>query len=423
MRTLPGEGSFNKTTLANGLRVVTEKIPSVRSVSLGVWIETGSRHETLEENGISHLIEHMVFKGTRSRNAREIATELESVGGSINAFTSRENTCYNARVIDSHLDKAVDVLADLTCNARITPVNLKREKMVILEEIKESFDNPGDRIHDIFAESYWGGHPLGRPILGTAENVINFPRKKVVEYIKQQYRTGSVVVAAAGNISHRKLVRLVKEKFSLEPGKAKPALPAERKSGKIIRCVKGKNAQTHVCLGFPGPAYAYPNKMAALMVNTYLGSGMSCVMFQKVREEKGLVYSVYTYQDYYRDAGIFGVYLGTDKKHVALAVEIVLRELDRMKKHRLPSLKMYKLKEQLRGQLALGMESTTARMSRIARYELYLGQYRSFNKTLSEINKITSSNILEYTNQTFDRPSIVIATLGPVDRKELEKVV
>ncbi len=423
MRTLHGAGIYHKTILPNGLRVITEKIPSVRSVSLGVWIETGSRYGTSEENGLTHLIEHMVFKGTKTRNSKTISTELESVGGSLNAFTSREHTCYNARVIDTHLDIAVDILADLTCNATITPVNLKREKMVILEEIKESFENPGDRIHDIFAEVYWEGHPLGMPILGSAENVLRFPRKAVVNFIKQHYRTESVVVAATGNVSHQKLVRLVKEKINLEPGKAKPFIPATRTNKHIIHCVNGTNQQTHVCLGFPGPKYAYPKKMAALAVNTYLGSGMSCVMFQKVREEKGLAYSVYTYQDYYHDAGIFGVYLGTDKKHVAMAVDIVLRELERMKKRRMSSLKLKQLKDQLRGQLVLGMESTPVRMSRLARYELYLGTYRSFEKTFKEIDNITSSDILEYANQTFDRSAVVITTLGPVNRKELEKTV
>ncbi len=415
--------SLNKSVLPNGIRVVSEKIPTVRSVSLGVWLETGSRYETASEQGISHLIEHMVFKGTRKRSAKEIALSLESVGGLLNAFTSREYTCYSARVLDEYLDLAIDVLADMTCGARFTPTNLKREKLVILEEIKEAYDHPSDRIHDIFAQTFWDGHPLGQPILGTAESVTSFPRSLVIDYIKRYYRTGSVIVAAAGNLSHRKLVRLVKNLFTLPEGNGLKAEPARRGAVPNVTIVPADNVQTHVCLGFSAPLYAYPRKMAALAMNMYLGGGMSSVLFQKIREEKGLVYTVGTYQDYYRDSGIFGVYLSTDQTNIAQAVDITLKELARMQKRKLPGDKLTMLKDQLKGHMSLGMESTNARMSRLAKHEMYLGEYKSFDASLKEIDAITASALLEYANQFFDRSSLALATLGPVDRTALERVL
>jgi predicted Zn-dependent peptidase len=417
------EGVYHKTVLSNGLRIVTEMMPSVRSVTIGIWIDVGSRHERPELNGVTHFIEHMAFKGTKRRTAKQIAAELESHGGSLNAFTSREHTCFAARVLDDHLDIAVDVLADITCNLTMTPLSIRREKMVVCEEIKEVEDNPSDHIHDLFARTFWGKHPLGQPILGTKDSVTGLQRNLIVDYLKQHYRAASVVVAAAGCVSHNKLVRLVKEKFNFPDGKAEQAEKANRPPEQRIKLAANSNSQTHLCLGYPGFEYSSNLKMAVLALNTYLGGGMSSVLFQKIREEQGLAYATYTYHDFYRDAGVFGAYLGTDKKHLQQAVDIILTELKRLRKRRIPDAKLDTIKGQMKGSLALGMESTSSRMNRLARLELMLQDYEPHRQTLKGVDKITSSEILAAANRIFDNSSVTIAVLGPVEKKALDNIL
>ncbi len=415
---------YNKTTLGNGLRVVTEFMPSMRSVALGVWVDVGSRNETLPENGVSHLVEHMLFKGTQRRNARQLAAAIENLGGVLNAFTSREQTCYTARILDAHLETAIDVLADQTCNSTLTPLHLSREKQVIVEEIKESVDNPSDRVHDLFAAAYWGDHSLGRPILGTAENIVNMSRSVVRDYVARQYRAGSVVVSAAGSVKHDDLVNLVKKYFTFGDGNAVAPEPAARRSEQQVS-IHGdnKSAQTHVVIGWPGLAYNDNKKMAALALNNYLGGGMSSVLFQKIREDKGLAYSVYTYHDFYRDSGIVGAYVATDGTHLAEATSIILEETDKLKRRRLPKSRVDEIKEQLKGHLTLSMESTTSHMNRMARQELMMGEYQSLAEILKQIDAVTPSDILELANLMFNRSAVTITALGPVKKNALDHVV
>jgi len=412
-----------KTVLSNGLRVVTEKIPSVRSITLGVWIDVGSRYESPTETGISHLIEHMLFKGTKKRSAKQIAQELESVGGSINAFTSKEHTCYTARFVDDHLEIATDILADITCNSRLTPVNLEMEKKVIMEEIKESFENPSDRIHDIFSETIWGDQPIGRPILGDMKSVASFQKRDMAEYMKKYYRTGSVVIAAAGNVSHKKMVDLVNKKFVFPKGNCNLADPISIPDKRQTMFANSSNSQVHLCLGFTGPKFDSKYRMPALAVNTYLSGGMSSVLFQKIREQKGLAYSIYSYLDLYKDSGLFGTYAGTDKGRAAECIDIILKEFDRLKKRRISATDLKQIKDQFKGQFALGMESTSARMNRIARLEFYLGSYRTFDQTIKDIDKVTSSEILEYVNMTMDRKKLALAVLGPAKKSDIKKIL
>jgi len=408
-------GLFQKTTLKNGLRVITEKIPSVRSISIGIWIDVGSRNEKPSENGLSHFIEHMVFKGTRRRTAKQIASSLESIGGSLNGFTSREHTCFTARVLDLYLEEAIDVLADMSCNSSFTPVNLKREGQVICEEIKEVLDNPADYIHDLFSQTYWGKNPLGQAIMGSPENIQGMTRSKMLKFMKRNYKASSVVVAASGSISHSKLVRLVCEKFNFENGSAEPMEAPFRTRERDIKIVRDKNQQTHYCIGFPGVAYLNPEKITVMVLNSYLGGGMSSALFQKIREEKGLAYTVYSYQDIYRDSGIFGVYMGTDDTHLLEAHNIILKEIRKLKRNRLPSSRLAQVKAQLKGHLLLGMESTSNSMSRIARQELMSGKFYSLKQVINKIDKVTSSNLLNMANQIFDESKMAISVLGPVD--------
>jgi len=414
---------YQKTTLKNGLRVVTIGMPSVRSISLGVWVDVGSRNEQRQESGVTHLIEHTVFKGTRNRTAKQIASSLESLGGSLNAFTSKEQTCYNARIIDEHLDVALDVVADLICNATLTPVNLGREKQVIYEEIKECRDMPSDHINDLFATAYWGKHPLGRPILGDAQTLAKIKRSQVTGYIDRNYRSGSIVVAAAGSVSHRKLVRLVREKLCFRPGVSEPFVKAERTLPRNILFEPTRNHQVHLCLGYPGPDYASAEKLTALVAQAYLGGGMSSVLFQKIREEKGLAYTVYTFNEFYRDGGVFGTYMAADRKNLRPCIEITLKELQRMKRRRLPSDKLDQVKSQIKGQLTLGMESTYSRMNRMARLELMTGSYVSLARTLEAIDKVSSSQVLELCNRTLDNDSLALAVLGAADKSVLKNVL
>ena len=413
---------YRKTTLRNGVRVVTEKLPSVRSISIGVWIDVGSRNEKPDESGLSHFIEHLVFKGTRSRNARQIASALESVGGSLNAFTSREQTCFTARVLDEFLPEAMDVLADITCRATFTPTNINRERLVICEEIKESLDNPSDYVHDLFARTYWGKHPLGQPIMGTIDTMAAMPRARLMKFINRHYRSESIVIAASGSISHDRLVKMVRRKFNFPEGKAEPAPPAERIDAERLVLQSDNSAQTQFCLGFPGLAYADQRKMAMMVLSSYLGGGMSSVLFQKIREQRGLAYSVYAYHDFFRDSGIFGFYLGTDKKYVRKAHDLIITECRRLKKRRLSSNILDKVKAQLKGHLTLGMEATSNRMSRIGRQELLIGEYFTLGQAIDAIDRVTPSDVLGLARLTFDESQIAITALGPVDKKAFADV-
>jgi len=415
-RTSSKNGFFRKTVLKNGLRVITEKIPSVRSISIGIWIDVGSRNEKPNENGLSHFIEHMVFKGTGKRNVRQIAASLESLGGSLNGFTSREHTCYVARVLDEYLFEAVDVLADLTCNATFKTAHMKREALVICEEIKEVFDNPTDRVHDLFSKTYWGKDPLGQPIMGDGKIILGMTRPRLLDFYKRHYINGAVVVAACGSVSHNRLVQLVKDKFSFNDLPAEPEPAAERTREKDVKVVRIRNKQAHLCLGFPGVGYSDEMKLAAQALNIYLGDGMSSVLFQKIREERGLAYSVYTYNDHYRDNGLFGVYLGTDDQRLRQAFELIMKELKLARKRKISGSLLEQIKAQLKGHLILGMESTSGRMSRIARQELINARYQTTKQLINKINRISGSSILEVANRILDDSRMAVTALGPVNR-------
>ncbi|UCC43203.1 MAG: insulinase family protein [Candidatus Zixiibacteriota bacterium] len=406
---------YRRTTLRNGLRVVTERLPSVRSVSIGVWIDVGSRNEVPQENGLSHFLEHMVFKGTRRRSAKQIASSLESIGGGLNGFTSREHTCFTARILDQHLEEAVDVLADICCNATLTNTNVQKERLVISEEIKESLDTPSDHIHDLFAATFWGDHPLGRPIMGSPDNILSLTRKNLLAFRKQNYRSTRVVVAASGSVSHEKLVRLVRRSFEFAGGSSNSLSAPRRSEPRAISIKSNSNSQAHFCLGYPGVKYSDREKPAILILNSYLGGGMSSVLFQKIREERGLAYSVYTYHDFFRDCGIFGAYIGTDKDHLRLAYDVIQKEFKKVKTRKIPSATIDRTKEQIKGQVTLSLESTMARMNRLARLELLTQDFTTLSESFQEIEQVTPSDILEVANQVFDDDEMAMAVLGPVD--------
>lgn len=414
---------YRKTVLENGLRVVSNEMPWVRSVSIGVWIDCGSREEKPEENGISHLMEHLAFKGTKKRSAREIALALESVGGSINAFTGREHTCYYAKVLEEHLEVAIEILSDILKNSLFRPLDLKREKSVIIEEIMDTQDTPGDLVFDLFMESLWGKHPMGRPIMGTLQSVPGLRRKQVLDYFQRNYTYPRVVIAACGKVNHNKLVKGVEKKFRFN----QQAAEKSREQKDLVpfpskKVTKRKSAQTHVCLGLPGFPFTHPQKYPALILSNILGGGMSSRLFQKIREEMGLAYNVYSFSDFFKDGGVFGIYLGTNQKKLTSAVNSILKEILSIKRKNISRKELDHAKYQLKGGLILGAESSAYQMNRLARHELFFQDFFSLDRTISLIDKVKAQDVAEVSNRLLDWDKLCVTVLGPADKKILSKI-
>jgi predicted Zn-dependent peptidase len=414
---------YKKTILENGIRVVTERIDFVRSITIGVWIDVGSRDEKEDEAGASHFIEHMLFKGTKKRSAKEIAASLESVGGSLNAFTGREHTCYFARVLDEHLDKALDVLSDIVTNPRFNPAHLQRERKVIISEIKELEDSPADLVHDLLMNTIWRENPLGRSIIGSTESVQKLSRRKLLDFMKRSYTTPRMVIAASGNLEHEELINRIKRKFKLRSD-SPPAQDETVSSGggPNRHVVRKGTAQTHICLGTPMFPYRDKRRYAALVLSNILGGGMSSRLFQSIREKLGLVYSVYSFLDFFEDTGIFGIYVGTHKKNSAWVMQLVVKEIKRLKRDTLSSAELTHAKYQLKGNLLLALENTSNRMNRLARYELLLNDYVGVDKSISLINKIKAKDLVELACEFFTPDRLSAVVLGPVGNSTLGKV-
>jgi predicted Zn-dependent peptidase len=387
--------SYRRTVLPSGLRVISEAVPGVRSVSVGIWIDVGSRFESRRINGLSHLIEHMTFKGTPRRSAQQIVHEFESRGGAINAFTSREQTCYYAKVLDLHLPGAIDVLADIVLHSLYDPRELVREQKVIVEEIKDVRDTPSDWVHDLFAEVHWGRADLGLPVLGLKTSVLRAGRADIMRYRRSHYRPDNMIVAASGAVDHARLVRLASAAFrGLKPAaQRRPRAPRARVRGGMK--VYGRpSQQTHLVIGFDSLPYVDPRKFPLLVLQQIFGGGMSSRLFQTVREKLGLAYSVYSFQDSYRDCGVFGFYIGTDPKSAGRAVTASMHELARLKEGDLDPDEVASAREQLKGQLVLGLESTSSRMNRLARQEIYTGTNITLAQTLRLIDRVSAHDLV-----------------------------
>ena len=389
-------------------------MPYLKSASLGIWVDVGSRNENARENGISHFIEHMCFKGTKRRNAKEIAQSLEILGGTLNAFTSRENTCYYCRVIDENFDIGYDVLADLVTDSLFDPVELEREKDVICEEIKDVFDTPGELVHDYFANALWNSHPLGQTIMGEADGIRKLKRDDMMDYIGRNYTTDRVVVAASGAVNHDRLVKLTQEKLRIAKAKSpQPVAAPVYEDGKRVVHNRDLN-QTHICLGFPSISFDDKNKYAMLILNTLLGSGMGSRLFQSVREERGLVYTIYSYQDFYKDTGLFGIYLGTDAAKSKEALNVILAELAATKTDSVTELEVANTKSQLKGNLLLSLEGSYNRMNRLARHELFINQFVTLEETAAEIDAVTVEQVRDMAKRVYNDRYLTMVALGPV---------
>jgi predicted Zn-dependent peptidase len=408
-------GGFRRTTLDNGLTVVSEYMPSVRSVALGVWVRRASVHEHREQMGVSHFLEHLVFKGTERRSAREIALSLESLGGSLDAFTSREHTSFQARVLDEHLPQAADVLCDLIFRPALRESDLVLERNVVLEEIAMVEDTPDDLVFELHNEALWGGHPYGYAILGTRETIGGMPVEAVRSLHQSAYQPQNMVVAAAGRVEHDALLEVLSRAgWDERPGGAveNTVVPAPVTEPPSRRHVDRDGHQTHIVLGSPSIAYGDPRRYAVSLVGLMLGGGMSSRLFQRVREELGLAYSVFSFQSFHHDSGLQGIYAGTSPESAERALDEIFDELTRISAVGFPADEIEAGKSQLKGQLTLSLESPASRMFRVASSALYGEPFLALDATLARIDAITPEQVAEACFELYPPERQTVVTLG-----------
>lgn len=415
METVRLDERLYRTAADNGVTVLSEVLPGVRSVAVGIWVKTASVHEERAKMGVSHLLEHMVFKGTERRSARDIALELEVRGGALDAFTSRDYTSYQARVLDEDLPRALDVLTDLVRNPVLRESDLDLERNVVLEEISTVEDTPDDLVFELHSQALWPDHPYGFSILGTRETVSHLSADDLRALHARSYHPRHVVIAAAGNLHHDLLLKLLAKCgwFSFQPGPvpaaAHPVPPAARATAQFAR----DTAQTHVVIGTDTFAYRDDRRMALMLLNTVLGAGMSSRLFQRVREELGLAYAIYSYQSFYRDTGVAGVYVGTHPSTAERAVSAILAELDALRRDGLSGTPLAEAKQQLKGQVTLSLESPSARMYRLATVALYDEPYRTIDQVLAEIDGVSAGQVTAVARDFFDPARQTQVWLGP----------
>ena len=404
----------------NGLTVVTESMPHVRSVAIGIWVRHGSRCEPERQNGISHFIEHMVFKGTQQRSAEEIARESDRIGGAIDAFTAKEMTCFQVRVLDEHLTKGFDILADLCLRPLFLPEEVEREKLVILEEIRMVQDNPEDLVHENLTQKFWGLHPLGRPILGVPETVQGLASGELHEWFKQKYGPESLLITAAGNLDHQQIVDLAGAAFGdLPRGKSTAAETSPLPEPHIVLRTKHELEQVHICLAVPALRLTDPRRYAVSLLNVVLGTGMSSRLFQKIRERQGLAYAVFSDVTPYRDTGMLLVYAGTALETTSEVIHSVLEEFQGLRSELVSEEEIRRAKDNLKGAMLLGLESTGSRMSRLARQYLYFGRFFETDELISQLDAVTREEIREVAQEFFRRGRISASVLGNLNGFQL----
>jgi predicted Zn-dependent peptidase len=412
----PPESRLRSTELSNGLTVLSEHMPGVRSVAFGAWVRAASVHESRERMGVSHLLEHMVFKGTKQRSAREIALSLEVLGGSLDAYTAREHTSFQARVLDEHLVEAVDVIGDLLFRPLLRREDLLLERKVVLEEIGMVDDTPDDLVFELHNEALWGGHPYGYSILGTRDTVSALGVRELKELHGRAYHPSQIVVACSGNVSHEQVLDALEQTGwgAMSRGDAVPlAVPPPSAASPSRTHVERESAQTHIVFGATSVAHHDPRRYAVALVDTIFGGGMSSRLFQRIREELGLAYSVHTFQSFHPETGVTGVYVGTSPETAAQAVEAIELELDKLAAHSLTEEEIRAGKSQLKGQVTLSLESVTSRMFRAAGVALYREPYRSLEETLALIDAISAETIAQVCAEFYPSSRQTVLSLGP----------
>jgi len=413
--------SYQKDRLPNGIRVVTEDMQHVRSVAVGVWIETGSRVEPDERGGISHLIEHLVFKGTTSRSAEQIAGAIDSVGGQMDAFTAKEHTCFYVSVLDEHLPLAVDLLTDILMHPLFAPPDIEKEKAVVLQEIKMVEDTPDDLVHDLFAERVWPGHPLGRPILGQWDVVRALDRDVILGHFEEEYTPSNILIAAAGHLEHARLMELFASRFNgfRRVTAARTTTPPVLQPG--VHMMHKPLEQVHLVVGFPGIPEAAPERYALYLLNDILGGSMSSRLFQEVRERQALAYAVHSGMQSYRDTGLFSVYAGTDGANFAKLLKALMKEIRSLKKDGVTAEELGRAKDHLKGSLMLSLESTSSRMNRLAKQELRFGSFFSIDEMLASIDRVRLDEVEALVHRLLDEEQLALLGLGPIDRRNLPR--
>ena len=408
---------FNKTTLPNGIRIVTESLQHSKVVSVGVWIDVGSRDEHDLNSGSAHFVEHMLFKGTGTRSAQEISRELDVLGGSANAFTARENTCLHATVLDSNLPKLVELFTDLLGNSLFADEEIERERQVILQEINMVEDMPDDHIHDLFAGLLWGLHPLGKTILGSHEIVAAMDSKKLREYVQKYYTTDKIIISAAGNVDHNEFVSLWQKVFDKFDQVNDPVL----KRNKPVQIPAGRQIyakpleQAHVLLGTYGLSTVDEDRFGYLLLNVLLGGNMSSRLFQEIREKRGLAYSIFSYISSYSDCGYLAIYLGVDRDSVNESLSLVSHEIRRLQNTPVTGEELVNAKDFIKSGMFLAMENMEAIMTRIAKNEMYFGKYIPLVEVVESIDLVTGEDIIRLAGKIFSRQELTFVGLGPLE--------
>jgi predicted Zn-dependent peptidase len=411
-----------RKVLPNGLTVISEQMTHIRSVSIGVWIKTGSRDEDAGANGISHFIEHMLFKGTTNRSAEEIARQVDSIGGNMDAFTAKECICFNVKVVDDHLPIALDILSDLVLRPLFDENDIGREKGVILEEIKMDEDSPDYLVHEIFTQSFFKDHALGRPILGTRDTVRKFDRSSVMDFYDQCFIPENMVVSAAGNLEHQSFLELVNKYFAhMRPKKTNLRSPRPKTASRINLRNKKSLEQVQICLGVPSYPMAHEQRYASYLLNSLLGGGMSSRLFQNIRERQGLAYAIYSDLSPYRDTGCLCVYAGTSRESAPKVVHSVVRELHRLKAETVSAEELRRSKDQLKGSLMLSLESSTSRMSNLARQEMYFDHFFGLDELIEKIETVKAEDLQRMANDFFQTESIAVTVLGNLNGLRLTR--
>lgn len=414
--------NVQKTILPNGLVVLTEPMDHVYSVSVGIWVRVGSRREPADLNGISHFIEHMVFKGTSRRTAEDIAQEVDAIGGMLDAFTSKEMVCFNARVLDEHLPKVFDVVADMVLEPKFADEDIAREQSVIMEEIRMTQDNPEDLVHELFTQNFWNSHPLGKPILGTQETVSAFDRKALQDWFRRCYAPNNLVVTAAGHLTHAQLVDLVAERFAnvaripdgFTDSRPEPA-------PHITLRTKRELEQVHVCLGVPALPMTDRRRFAVSVLNNVLGGGMSSRLFQNIRERLGLAYAIFSEMSSYRDAGVLSIYAGTSLETVDQLVQCVVEELRRLRDEPLSEEELRRAKDHLKGATLLALEGSGSRMSNLARYHIYFNRHFTPQELIAMLESVTADEVQQLAREFFRPEQVAASVVGNLNGYKLTR--
>ena len=410
---------FKKEYLQNGLPVVMEPLKNMRSVVVGIWVKVGSRYEPTEQNGISHFLEHMYFKGTKKRSAKDISVETDSLGGELNAFTSRENTTFYVKVLDEFLKQGLELLLDIFLNSTFPDEDIEKEKKIVKEEIKMVEDTPDDYIHDLSNRTIWGDTGIGQSVLGRRETIRAFTRNDILSHIKKYYGTKDIVIACAGNFEHDQLISILnKDLGNLRRG-SEPERGAPPEFHNRIEVFNKELSEAHLCVGIKGMPHASKERYCLYIINTILGAGVSSRLFQEIREKRGLAYSIYSFVASYIDTGVWGVYAGVSRKKVREVIELILQEIYSLK-DTLHDAELHRAKNQLKGNIILGLESTGSRMNNIARQEIYHGKYFSPKEIMHEIDAITLDQTKELCEKLLRKETLSLTVYGPVNGDDLK---